>query len=311
MSGEIPRGTRLASEGMVLPQHCLHGGNDDMHQYAKRRSNRRRRIRPITFVLFASAALALTFALQPRAGGQNGTTSPGTKQPPIQQANAMEHPMDRPLAMIYEAKRAFADVKDYTCTLQSRENIKGVLQDENVMTVKMRTQPFSIYMRWVAPQKNQGQEVCFVMGKNNNKMRVRSNVLGAKLTFVSIDPNDNRVKEHSRHTIYEAGMGHLIEQTVKHWEFEKQVSKTQVKMAPFVYNNRRCTRIETIRAERVQGFYCYRSVIYLDEETKLPVRTECYDWPREGGPPDGELLEMFSYIDMRVNVGLTDQDFNK
>src|SRR5205085_2701092 len=123
--------------------------------------------------------------------------------------------------------------------------------DENVMTVKMRNQPFSIYMRWIAPQKLQGQEVCFVAGKNNNKMRVRSTQLGAKVVgFVSIDPTDKRVFEHSRHTIYEAGLGNLIEQTIKLWEFEKKMNKTQVKIGEYVYNNRRCTRIETTRTER-------------------------------------------------------------
>ena len=32
-------------------------------------------------------------------------------------------------------------------------------------------------------------------------------------------------------------------------------------------------------------------------KNKLPVRMECYDWPRQGGPPEGEMLECFSYID--------------
>ena len=42
----------------------------------------------------------------------------------------------------------------------------------------------------------------------------------------------------------------------------------------------------------------------------LPVRTGSYDWPRQGGPPEGDLLECFSYVDVRVNVGLADQMFN-
>ena len=52
-------------------------------------------------------------------------------------------------------------------------------------------------------------------------------------------------------------------------------------------------------------------MLYIDNDTKLPVRAENYDWPRQGGPPEGELLEMFSYIDLRFNVGLTDQEFSK
>src|SRR5207253_4401576 len=126
----------------------------------------------------------------------------------------------------------FATVKDYTCTLQSRETVRGVLQDENVMLCKMRTQPFSVYMRWLSPKSAQGQEVCFVLGKNNNKMRVRSTRLGQKvLGFVSIDPNDPRVMDHSRHNILEAGLGNLIDQTIKHWEYENKLGKTQLNMA--------------------------------------------------------------------------------
>jgi hypothetical protein len=258
-------------------------------------------------ILFGVTVLSLSLAYHSPVDGQ--TAPPGGKAA-VQQAKGEEGPMDQPLALMYEARRAFAGVKDYTCTLQSQENVRGKLQDSNVIVFKMRTQPFSVSMRWLAPRENQGQEVCFVLGKNNNKMRVHSprhKLLG----FVSVDPNDPRVTDHSRHNIYEAGLGNLIEQTIKLWEFEKQAGKTQVKMAEYTCNNRRAIRIETTRTERVQGFYCYRSVLYLDAESKLPLRTENYDWPRAGGPAEGELIEMFSYIDLRLNVGLTEQDFNK
>jgi hypothetical protein len=281
-----------------------------MRQSTGREPARRGRVRLANLILFGVAALSLSLAFQPAADGQNGPGTPPGGQPPVQQVIVTENAMEQPLAMMHEARKAFASVRDYTCTLQSQENVRGKLQDASVMQCKMRTQPFSVYMRWLAPKNNQGQEVCFVMGRNNNKMRVHS-PQHKLLNFVSIDPNDPRVMEHSRHNIYEAGIGNLIEQTIKYWEFEKQVGKTQVKLAPYMYNNRPCTRIETTRTERVQGFYCYRSVLYIDNETKLPVRTENYDWPRTGGPADGELLEVFSYFDVRLNVGLTEQDFNK
>ena len=273
---------------------------------------RRRRIHPFSLVVFGLTVLGTALIYHEQAGGQNGTTNPpAVAQPPVQPVNAQ--PLDQPLAMMYEARRKFADVRDYTCTLQSRENVRGKLLDENVMTLKVRNQPFSIYMRWIAPKAAQGQEVCFVLGKNDNMMRVHSNTLGKgkALGFVSISPTDKRVADHSRHTIYEAGLGNLIEQTIKLFELAKKMNKTQVKIGEYVYNNRRCTRIETMSPERLEGFYCYRSVLYIDNDTKLPVRAENYDWPRQGGPPEGELLEMFSYIDLRFNVGLTDQEFSK
>jgi hypothetical protein len=265
----------------------------------------------VSLILLGATVLSAGLMLQSPAGGQGGT--PGQQQPPVQQVRVTPGPLEEPLALIYEAKKKFSEVRDYTCTLQSQERVHGVLLEENVILMKMRTQPFSVYMRWLAPRKLQGQEVCFVAGQNNNKMRVRTHKVGGGglLGWMSVDVNDPRAQNHSRHNIHEAGLGNLIDQTIKHWEMENKLGKTQVKMAEYTCNNRRAVRIETLRTERLPNFYCYRSVLYLDAETKLPLRDENYDWPRPGGSPDGDLLEMFSYIDMRLNVGLPDQDFNK
>ena len=61
---------------------------------------------------------------------------------------------------------------------------------------------------------------------------------------------------------------------------------------------------------REPSFYCYRNVTYFDNETHLPVRMECYDWPRLGGPPEGELLECFSYVNVQFNVPVSDKLFS-
>src|SRR5262249_11289766 len=126
-----------------------------------------------------------------------------------------------------------------------------------------------------------------------------------------IDPNDRRVFEHSRHTIREAGMGNMCDQLIRCFETEKQLNKSQVTVAEYNCNNRRCYRIEVTRTERTPQSYCYRTVVYIDQETKLPLRTENYEWPAQGGTPGGELLEMFSYYDIRFNAGLTDAHFNR
>jgi hypothetical protein len=220
-------------------------------------------------------------------------------------------PLDTALAFMYEARRNYTAVKDYTCTLISRESIKGELKEESVAVMKFRPQPFSVYMRWLAPTSQRGQEVAYVHGKNANKMRVQSKGILKIAGFVSIDVNDPRVMEHSRHTILEAGLGHLIQSTIRNWEIERKVGKTDCRIAEYTYDNRRCYRIENTRLERRPEFYAYRSVIYLDKESKLPIRSESYDWPRPGGTPTGDLLETYSFIDLRFNVGLTDKDFAK
>ena len=52
-------------------------------------------------------------------------------------------------------------------------------------------------------------------------------------------------------------------------------------------------------------------MIYLEKASKLPIRVENYDWPRAGGAPGGDLLEVFSYVNLQFNTGLEDKLFNK
>ncbi|MCS7047438.1 MAG: DUF1571 domain-containing protein [Gemmataceae bacterium] len=264
--------------------------------------------------------LACLAAIVGAAGGFGQTPLASVPQtpltnPPAPGAAAAPQPvspLDQPIAWLQEAKRNYGAVQDYTCTMISRENIRGRLKDENVVQMKFRVTPFSVYLRWLSPPEVRNQEVVYVHGRNNNQMRVHAKgLIKGAVGFVSIDVNDPRVLEHSRHTILEAGIGNLIDQTLAHFLLERQINRTEVRIAEYDYDKRRCLRIENTRSERHPRFYAYRSVIYLDKESKLPIRNENYDWPRPGGPAGGELLESFSYVNLQFNVGLTDRDFNK
>jgi hypothetical protein len=222
---------------------------------------------------------------------------------------------DQPLNWLLEARRNFTAVKDYTCTLSKRENVSGTLSDEHIIEAKFRTEPFSVYMRWLAPTKFYNQEAAFVLGRNNNKMRVHSKgLIKGAVGFVSVDLNDRRVMEQSRHTIYEAGIGNLIEQAIKYVQAEKEAGTGQVRTTEVILDNRRCLRVEIVQTQRRQQAEFYRTVLYLDKDSKLPIRAENYDWPRTGAPPAlamGALMEQVSFTNLRWNLGLTDREFNK
>ncbi len=220
-------------------------------------------------------------------------------------------PLDGPMKLMSEAKQAYQNIRDYTCLFVKREQLRGQMMPEHVIDMKVRAQPFSVYLHWRLPKALENQEVCYVAGKNNGQMRVHSSGALGFIGWVSLDPNDPRAMENSRHTITEAGLGNLIEKYIGRYETEKKLNRTQVRMGEFEFNKRRCMRIETIHANSKPGdFYSYRAVIYLDKETKLPIRSEAYDWPRQGGPADGDLLECFSYVQMQFNTGLGDEAFN-
>jgi hypothetical protein len=266
------------------------------------------------FLLLGLLGTALALVTHLPVNGLLGTVAadppaPYT-QPPTQPAAAVPGPLDEPLRLVSAAAQTYQQVRDYTCTMIKQERLKGRLQPENVIYLKFRQQPFSVYMRWAAPQSFAGQEVAFVYGKNNNMMRVHSTGVIGALGWVSISPRDPRALEHSRHTITETGIGNLIGQLYQEWMRVRTSGKVQVHLAEYQYDRRPCTRVEIIYLDRSQQSYCYRGVIYFDKQNHLPVRVEFYDWPRAGGPAGGDLLESFSYANLQLNVGLNDANFN-
>jgi outer membrane lipoprotein-sorting protein len=52
-----------------------------------------------------------------------------------------------------------------------------------------------------------------------------------------------------------------------------------------------------------KGYYCYRSVISLDIEKKVPIRVQIFDW-------EDKLIEDYGYENLTLNTGLTDADFD-
>jgi hypothetical protein len=219
--------------------------------------------------------------------------------------------MEAPLALIAKARAAYAGVNDYTCTLIKRERIRGKLTPNHVVVLKVRKSPFSVNMLWKEPRSLDGQEVCWVDGKNNGNMRVKPSGLLGAIGFVSLERDDERAKRTSNHLVSDTGIGWLIEEFGTGWEQERKLGQTQVKVGTYDYAKRRCTRVETIHENSAGGkLRHYRNVVYFDQKTNLPIRVENYDWPRVRGDL-GELAEMFSYVNVRVNVGVPDSAFSK
>ena len=224
--------------------------------------------------------------------------------PPVQ-------PLARPLALIAAARKSFAEVEDYTCLLVKRETMRGQLQPEQVIEMKVRNRPFSVHMRWQKPKAHEGQEVCYVAGRNNGLMRVKGPGLLGAIGFINLEPRDPKAMQTSKHSITEAGIGNLIERYAERWENEAKLNRTRVRVNDFEFNQRKCARIETMHPGSKPGdFYAYRNVLFIDKENHLPIRSEMYDWPQPAGKPEGELMESFSFVDLKVNVKLPSDAFN-
>jgi Protein of unknown function (DUF1571) len=222
-----------------------------------------------------------------------------------------QSPIERAGQLLAEAQASFARVRDYTGTLVRQERIGRQLQPEQFMDIRVRQQPYSVSLKWTSPKNLAGQEAIFVTGKNNNEIRAKGTGLLAIAGYVSLPTNDPRVMRKSRHAITESGIGNILDVISRTYEIERRLpaNQVQVTFADYAFQQRPCTRMELTHHVFNAQLYCYRCVVYFDKALKLPVRVEVYDWPKPDGDRKGELVECYSYINLKFNLGLTDAAF--
>jgi hypothetical protein len=190
-----------------------------------------------------------------------------------------------------------------------RERIEGQLTPPHLLMMKVRTQPRSIYVKFHEPRP--GREAIYIAGRNGGKVLAHdvglNRLLGGTLW---LEPNGKLAMEDCRHPITEAGIGPLLETLAARWSTELDPSETVViHRHDQVVGPRRCTMIETTHPKQQPGFMFYRVRVYVDREIGLPIRFEAFDWPGSAQemPP---LAEEYAYIDLKLNVGLHDRDFD-
>ena len=207
------------------------------------------------------------------------------------------------------SQRSYDKLKDYTAVFYKRERVNGKLLPEERVRFKFR-KPFMVYMKWVG-EINTGQECLYVKGKHGNKLLARGTGLKSMVS-VKLDPEGKIAMSGIRHPITEAGIGHLIDLlrkdralAAKHGEgkvFNRgkdRARRTRKSGAPMLQKFT-CILPKDTRPE----YYCHRAEVAFDVELGLPVSISIYDGANN-------LLERYRYENLKLNMGLTDKDFDK
>ena len=231
------------------------------------------------------------------------------------------HPLDPAIEFAKEGlARIRADVHDYTGTIIKRERIKGVLGDYEYMFAKIRNRkvendqivtPFGVYLTFLKPEAVKGREVIWVEGQNNGKMKAHegSGFVG-KLPSVWLDPHGHFAMKGQLYPITEIGLENLVAKLVEKGERDKQYQECEVEFIKGAkINGRQCTLLQVKHPVMREHFEFHLAQIFIDDEIQLPVRYVAYHWPsKEGGAPP--VMEEYTYVNLKVNVGLTDKDFD-
>jgi len=205
---------------------------------------------------------------------------------PIADATPVPHPLDEAITTAEEGlARIRATIKDYSAILVKRERVNGTLMKPEYMQVKIRSErvaedgeqiPFSVYMKFLKPQASAGRELIYVKGRN----------------------------EH------QAGMENLVVKLIEKATRDRAAGACEVEYRDGVrINGRSCSVIEVVHPEQRAPYDFHIAKVYIDDELNLPIRYQAHIWP-EAGQTKPQLLEEYTYINVKVNQGFTDIDFS-
>lgn len=227
-------------------------------------------------------------------------------QPPLQ-----EHPLMPAIRIARQSLEQLQQVQDYEAVFIKREWINNQLVTQQ-MQIKLRERPFSVYLKYVQPYA--GREILYVAGRNQNKLLAH---LGAGegvrslVGTVSLAVNSPDVMAENRHPITDIGMRKLVALVLEQWEFEAKYQESEVQYYPNArLGNVPCEVLENSHPRPRRQFKFQMTRLFIDKQSRLPIRVENYDFPRRAGerPP---LVEEYTYTNVKVNVGLSDLDFDQ
>ena len=238
----------------------------------------------------------------------------------------LKHPLVPALLLGYEGIQYLQQhVRDYEGVLISRERINGKLRDYESMNVKIRrrqekdgkvTVPFSVYLYFNGPKKLKGREVLFVQGRDDNKMLARNGGSSHLQDItMSLDPLSPRAMRDHRYPITEIGMEvlarRLIEVGHESLQIDRERQECEVKSRDGAkINGQTCRVIQVKFPARRDKLRFHLARIFVEQDRPIPIRYEAYGWPSsEGAAPP--LLEEYTYLNVKLNRGLTDLDFDR
>jgi hypothetical protein len=225
-----------------------------------------------------------------------------------------EHPLMPALRVAQDGVKFIdAHVRDYSAILYKQERIDGELHEQEVAFVKVRHEPFSVHMFFLAPHK--GRECVYIAGPNGEKGDLHARDCGfrKKLGVFKLDPDGRLAMAGQKYPITKLGIRNLTTELisvassdVNYGECDVRTVQTTIGTAT---DQRPVTMIEVVHPTPRRNFRFHKAQIFIDNELRVPIRYASYMWPQNPGeePP---LEEAYTYLNLKLNNGFTDADFD-
>ncbi len=220
------------------------------------------------------------------------------------------------LKMLERGYQKLQQTKHYTATFIKRERVRGELYDEEVVQMKVRHQPFSVYMKWMVGDK--GREALYVTGKHDDKLLVHYGGWKARLTpTLKLEPDSSLAMMWSRYPITHAGILKLAQTLIAGRRRDLRTGcKLRCEMIDNQqYDERDCYRF-VLEYDSPKACKTYRkSIAFIDKGLLLPIWIKNFTWP----DPDTQLaaedldestlIEHYTYSNISLDAEFVDTDF--
>jgi hypothetical protein len=224
-----------------------------------------------------------------------------------------EHPLDPALRWARSSLKDMEGIKGYSATLIKRERIGKTLLPKEYIYLKVRHEPFSVYMYFIGPAEMKGRECIYVQGQNNNKLIAHGTSALEKLVgTVRLDPNGIVAMRNQRYPITTIGVLNLTRELIRRAEEDKLIdSPTEVKFfksEKLKINGRSVTCIQVTHPEKHPKHTFHKVRLFVDNQLNIPIRYESYDFPGANGKP--VLTEEYTYLKLDTTKAFTPKDFD-
>lgn len=204
---------------------------------------------------------------------------------------------------VYDMESAYRKIRDYTAVMYKQERVKGTLQPSETIEVKFR-KPLSVYLKWTG-DVNPGQEAIYVAGWNDGQMRAHKGSFPD--VTVNLKPTSSMAMRGNRHPITQAGFGHtigLVAHDARRSEENPGDGVEYVDLGESTVHGAASRCLEQ-RVPSAAGahYYAARARVCFDLRSRMPTRVTVWD-------AQDQLLEDYGYAKVKLDVGLTDLDFD-
>ena len=233
-------------------------------------------------------------------------------------ANDTPHPLDPLLQLAQDSLEKFrAEVSDYTAKLEKHERVAGKLADAQLMELKVVTRKagdvsdgkLHVYLKFVKPASVAGREVIWVEGRDDENLVAHE---GGFLNFMSVKlaPTSGFAMMGNKYPISQIGLERLLLKLIDKGTRDREFDDCKIEtIEHFEWEKIDCQKIIIVHEQQRPEFDFHRVELILDTARKVPLSYSSYLWPKEAG---GELPleEHYAYHDLKLNVGLAQEDFN-